>query len=128
MELSAARAGSSPAEARSRAVVLVPHLSGIEVPCEQGLRDLELAGIRVLRRQGCSQIDLARNEMLSAALHDGFETMLFIDADIGFDAADALRLLDRPEPVVSGVYAKKGPREVGSVFQDGVKNIQFGPE
>jgi hypothetical protein len=113
---------------RARSVVLVPHLSGVEAPCERGLRDLELAGVRVLRRQGSSQIDLARSEMASDALHDGHEAILFIDADIGFDAADALRLLERPEPVVSGVYAKKGPRELASTFAEGTKNIMFGPD
>lgn len=113
---------------RAGQVVLVPHLNGIESACEQGLKELEMAGVRVVRRVGSSQIDLARNEMLSEALHDGFESMLFIDADIGFEAADALRLLDHHEPVVSGVYAKKGPREVASAFADGVKQLVFGPE
>jgi hypothetical protein len=114
--------------AEQKAVVLVPHMGPIEAPCERGLRDLELAGIRVVRRQGSSQIDLVRSEMVSDALHDGFEMMLFIDADIGFEANDAIRLLSRPVPVVSGVYAKKGPRGVASAFADGIKNIVFGPE
>jgi Methyltransferase domain len=124
-----ARDGRPLSKARSGAVVLVPHLGGIEAACEEGLRELELAGVRVVRRQGSSQIDLARSEMISGALHDGCESILFIDADIGFDPADALRLLDRPDPpVLSGVYAKKGPREVASAFHDGIKNILFGPE
>ncbi len=114
---------------RARSVVLVPYLGGIEAPCEEGLRELELAGVRVLRRQGSSQIDLARSEMVSTALHDGCESILFIDADLGFNPVDALRLLDRPDPpVISGVYAKKGPREVASSFHEGIKTILFGPE
>jgi hypothetical protein len=121
-------ASSNGSATRTRAIVLVPHLSGIDAPCEQGLRDLELAGIRVIRRQGSSLIDFARSEMISEALHDGYDAMLFIDADIGFEADAALRLLQRPEPVVSGVYAKKGPREVASVFVEGTTNILFGPE
>jgi hypothetical protein len=118
----------APAKGKTKSIVLVPHLGGIETVCESGLRELEKAGVRVVRRQGSSQIDLARNEMISEALHDGYEAMLFIDADIGFEAADAIRLLERPEPVISGVYAKKGPREVASSFADGVKQIVFGPE
>jgi hypothetical protein len=117
-----------PPPARTQAVVLVPHMNGIEWECDQALHKLEQAGVRVARRPGCSAIDVARNEMLSEALHDGAETMLFIDSDIGFDPADALRLLARPEPVVTGVYAKKGPREFASVFAGGVKDVQFGPE
>jgi hypothetical protein len=111
----------------SKSVVLVPHLNGIEAPCEAGLGDLEKAGVRVIRRQGSSQIDQARSEMVSDALHDGYETILFIDADIGFAATDALRLLSRREPVISGVYAKKGPREVASSFAEDVKQVIFGP-
>jgi hypothetical protein len=118
----------APTKDRSKFVVLVPHLSGIEGPCESGLKDLELAGVRVMRRQGSSQIDLARSDMISEALHDGYESMLFIDSDIGFSASDAIRLLERPEPVVAGVYAKKGPREMTSIFADGTKNVLFGPE
>ena len=70
--------------------VLTPHLNGIEPECEMALQLLERSGVRVVRRCGCSQIDVARNEMLSDALHDGAEAILFIDADTGFEAQDAL--------------------------------------
>jgi hypothetical protein len=124
----AADAAGQPPPGRGQCVVLVPHLNGIEWECEQALRWLEAAGVRVVRRGGCSAIDSARNEMASDALHDGAESVLFIDSDIGFDPADALRLLARPEPVVGGVYPKKGMRELASVFADGVKELLFGPE
>ncbi len=39
-----------------------------------------------------------------------------------------LRILARPEPVISGVYAKKGMREMASIFADGTKEVLFGPE
>lgn len=108
--------------------VLVPHVNGIEMECEQALRVLEAVGVRVVRRSGCLAIDVARNEMVSAALHDEAESILLIDADIGFDPGDALRLLARPEPVVSGVCVKKGMRERASVFAEGVKEVLLGPE
>ena len=108
--------------------VLTPHLNGVEPECEKALQQLEQAGARVVRRGGCSAIDVARNEILSDALHDGAESIQFIDSDLGFEAADALRLLARPEPVVSAVYAKKGRREMASVFVDGTKEVLFGPE
>ncbi len=113
---------------RAKGVVLVPHLNGIDWECEQGLRRLEEGGVRVVRRGGSSAIDAARNDLLSNALHDGFESMMFIDADVGFDPVDVFRLLARPEPVVSGVYAKKGRRGLASHFADGVKEILFGPD
>jgi hypothetical protein len=113
---------------RGELVALVPHLNGIEGECEQGLGQLEAEGVRIWRRGGCSAIDVARNEMMSDALHDGFQAMLFIDSDIGFEPADALRLFARPEPVISGVYAKKGMREMASAFGEGVKEVLFGPD
>ncbi len=106
-------------------IVLVPHLHKIEEPCETGLKQLEAAGLKVQRRRGCSGIDLARNQMVGEALHDGFDSIMFIDADISFQPDDVLRLFDRPEPVVSGVYAIKGVRRFASVF-DGVEEVIFG--
>ncbi len=113
---------------RVKAIALVPYLSTIEDACEAGLRALEFEGVRVARRGGQSAIDIARNDMCSEALHDGFESILFIDSDIGFNVRDALRLFARPEPVVSGVYAKKGCRSLASVFDDRVEEVSFGPE
>ncbi len=113
---------------RSKAVALVPHLHGVDWECEQGLRRLEEAGVKVVRRAGSSAVDAARNELASDALHDGFDSMIFIDADIGFDVDDALRLLARPEPVLCGIYAKKGRRGLASHFGDGVEEVLFGPE
>ena len=117
-----------PTLGRGQSVVLTPHINGIEPECEKALQQLEQSGVRVVRRAGCSAIDVARNEMLSDALHDGAESMLFIDLDIGFEAQDALRLLARPEPVVSAVYAKKSRREMPSNFADGIKEVLFGPD
>jgi hypothetical protein len=117
-----------PPPGRGQSVVLVPHLNGIEWECDQALQRLEQAGVRVVRRGGCSAIDVARNEMLSEALHGEAEAILFIDSDIGFEPADALRLLARPEPVICGIYPKKGVRELASEFAEGVKEVLFGPD
>jgi hypothetical protein len=111
---------------RGSSVVLVPHLSGIEWACEQSLRELEEAGMRVVRSEGSSQIDVAPNVLASEALHDGYDAIMFIDADIGFESRDALRLLARPEPVLVGVYAKKGRRAVASIFAEGIEEVAFG--
>ena len=111
---------------RSRAVVLVPHLDGVRWECEEGLRRLEQAGVRVVRRAGSSAIDVARNEMASEALHDGAEAILFIDSDMGFQPAEALGLLARPELVVAGVYAKKNRRELASRFAEEVVEVVLG--
>ena len=116
----------SPPSNRDRFVVLVPYVDRIEADCERGLNQLEVAGVKVVRKPGCSAIDLARSEMASDALHDGAESMLFIDSDIGFDSADALRLFARSEPVVAGVYAKKSQRDFACIFAEGTRNVVFG--
>ncbi len=117
---------ASPPLARDKAVVLVPYVDRIETDCERGLNQLEVAGVRVMRKPGCSAIDLARSELASDALHDGAEEILFIDSDIGFDSADALRILGRPEPVLAGVYAKKSQRDLACIFAEGITNVVFG--
>ena len=113
---------------RAQAVVLVPYQSVIEPECDDALRKLEAEGVRVVRSGGSSAIDVARNVLASDALHDGFESIFFVDSDIGFEPIDALRLLARPEPVVAGVYAKKGRREFASIFADGVAEVVFGAQ
>jgi glycosyltransferase involved in cell wall biosynthesis len=117
---------AAPPAGRARSVVLVPFIDRIEPECERALFALEGAGVRVVRKSGCSAIDVARGELASEALHDGAESILFIDADIAFHPADALRILARPEPVVAGVYAKKNQRELACIFADGLKNVVFG--
>ena len=117
---------AAPPPGRTKCWVLVPHLHGIEWACEQRLRQLEQGGVRVVRREGSSAIDVARNMMASEALHEGAEAVMFIDADVGFDPADAFRLLARPEPVVAGVYAKKGQRAMASTFLRGLPEVVFG--
>ncbi len=111
---------------RAKAVALVPYLGSIEPECEESLRKLEVEGVRVVRSGGNSAIDVARNRLASEALHDGFESVFFIDSDLSFDPLDALRLLARPEPVVAGIYAKKARREFASIFAEGVAEVVFG--
>lgn len=108
-----------------RSVALVPYYSTVEKECDEGLRGLGLAGV-VVHRASFSAIDLLRSVMLSQALQQGFDRFLFIDADIGFDPADALRLLARPEPVVAGIYVKKTGLEYSGAFAAGVDRVVFG--
>ncbi len=114
-------------EARSGWVVIVPFLHAIEFECDESLRRLESSGVTVVRCRGSSAIDIVRNTLASQALQRGCESILFIDADIGFDPADALRLLARPEPVVAGVYMKKGKPELASSFDPELDEVVFGP-
>jgi hypothetical protein len=117
---------AAPATGSGKPVVLVPYYSTIEKECEEGLRSLVKAGV-ALSRFSLSAIDLLRSAMLSHALREGYDSMLFIDADIGFDPNDALRLLARPEPVVAGVYVHNKGRDFAGTFARGVTKVVFGP-
>jgi hypothetical protein len=108
-------------------VVLVPFYSAVEKECEDGLRALLKAGLPV-RRASLSSIDLLRSTLLSHALRDGFDSFLFIDADIGFDPRDALRLFTRPEPVVAGIYVHNKGQDLAGTFARGVDKVVFGPD
>ena len=119
--------GSSPGPgATGKPVVLVPYYSAIEKECEEGLRSLVRAGV-ALSRFSLSAIDLLRSAMLSHALREGFDSMLFIDADIGFEPGDALRLLARPEPVVAGIYVHNKGRDFAGTFARGRHKGRFRP-
>ena len=117
----------APPSVEGKPAVLVPHYSAVEDECDKGLRALEKAGLTV-RRASFSAIDLLRSVMLSQALKDGFDRFLFVDSDIGFDGADALRLLNRPEPVLAGVYMKKKDKDFSGAFARGVDRVVFGPD
>lgn len=91
----------------SRYAALVPHRDGIDDPCHRQLKKLAALGVPVLEMAGCSAIDYGRSQMLSQALMDLREAVLFIDSDMLFNPEDALRLLLRPEPIVCGIYAQK---------------------
>jgi glycosyltransferase involved in cell wall biosynthesis len=54
-----------------------------------------------------SLVSRARNSAAAAALHYGTDYLLFIDADIVFDAKDVFKLLAHDKDIVSGTYTKK---------------------
>ena len=121
-----ARREPTPPPGRAKAVVLVSHPNGVAPECDDSLRKLEREGVRVLRLGSGAETDLARDVMASDALHDGFKLLFLIDADLGFDPLDALRLLARPEPVIAGIYVQKRSREFPSVFADGITEAVLG--
>ena len=86
-------------------------------------------GVRVDRSKGSSAIDIARNIRASDAVRDGFDSLLFIDTDMMFDPADAVRLFQSDEPVIAGVYAAKklGNGQLNVDFEDGIDEIRIGP-
>jgi hypothetical protein len=110
----------------NQCVILVPHGGQIVSGCEDSLKVLEERGYAVRRVRGYSQIDVARNEIASKAILDGFQETIWIDADIGFHPDAIEKLRGHNLPIVCGVYAKKGKRELAISVLPGIKQMGFG--
>lgn len=59
---------------------------------------------------GCSVLPRVRNRLVSAALADGCDWVVFVDDDIAWDAADFFRLMEHGEKVVGAAPAKRHKR------------------
>jgi hypothetical protein len=111
----------------SRCVVLVPAGGPIEPACDDAPRELERRGYPVWRVRGYAAIDAARNQMATDALAQGFDELLWIDADVVFDPDDVEKLRAHGLPLVAGLYAKKSRRQFACAFLPDTRAVSFGP-
>ncbi len=109
-----------------RAVVLVPYLTHVEPACDRALRELERRGLEVRRYASTAAVDRTRSEMATAALHDKFDDLIWIDSDISFDPDDIARLRAHDLPIAGGIYAKKGNPSFAAYFEPGTEMLQLG--
>ena len=73
-------------------------------------RELQKGGIPSIRQHvmHTSLITKARNECISNFMNDTkLDYFLFIDADIGFNALDVIKLMNYDKPLVAATYPKK---------------------
>jgi hypothetical protein len=89
-------------------VVLVPVAHSIEPAVDEALRKLESFGYTVRRKYGFSAIDQGRCVMAQEALDDGFEHIVWIDADVAFWPYDVERMIKSGPLFVSAPYSVKG--------------------
>jgi hypothetical protein len=113
---------------RSKCAVLVPVHRYIEPQCEQGLRELQIRGYHVQITYGHSAIDFGRSCMASQALADvkGFEEIMWIDSDIGFNPDDIERLRNHDLLFCCGLYPVRGSSQFVCYFLPGKTELQFG--
>ena len=64
--------------------------------------------------------------MATDALADGFDELMWIDADVGFEPADVDKLRQHLLPFVCGIYPKKGPREMAAHVFPRTTKLTFG--
>lgn len=108
--------------------VLVPISRYVEPECEESLRALERRGYAIRKLHGCSAVDAARNTLATRALDEGFDETLWVDADVAFDADAVDRLRSHGLPISSGIYPKKGFRELATGLLPGTPEVVFGDE
>jgi len=112
--------------ATKKCIVLVPVGSHVEPECERGLARLEARGYTVRRVYGYAAIDQARSQMATDALAEGYEELLWIDSDIGFEADAVDRLREHHLPIVCGIYPKKGVRALSCHLAPNTPTVVFG--
>jgi hypothetical protein len=110
----------------NKCVVLVPVGGTIEPDCERGLHELERRGYQVRRAFGYSAIDFGRSVLASQAIRDGFEEMMWIDSDVGFNPNDVDKLRGRDLPLCCGLYPKKDAKSFACHFLPGTEKMVFG--
>jgi hypothetical protein len=115
-----------PATDPTRCVILMPVGGAIDPGCDDALRELERRGYPVRRVRGYAAIDAARNQMASDALAQGFDELLWIDADIVFDPDDVDKLRRHDLPLVCGIYPKKSRRQLACSLLPNTRQVQFG--
>jgi hypothetical protein len=109
-----------------KCVILVPVATQIEPDCERSLVELELRGYPVRRVFGFAAIDQGRSQMASDALADGFDELMWIDSDIGFDPDDVAKLGAYGLPIVCGIYPKKGKNALACNLLPETNGVTFG--
>jgi hypothetical protein len=109
-----------------RCVVLVPYLTYVEPRCEDGLRELERRGLEVRRFSATAAVDRTRSELATAALRDGFDELVWIDADIQFAADAVARLRDCDLPIVGGLCARQGTGDLAVELEPGAAAVSRG--
>jgi len=111
-----------------RCVILVPVGSHIEPSCEAGLDELERMGYPVWRKWGYSDISRGRSEMATEALAEGFDELMWIDADTEFHPEAVNHLRAYQLPIVGGICAIKNERRLACTTMDGDSEIVFGEQ
>jgi hypothetical protein len=106
----------------------VPFRDHILHPVEDALDRLRELGVPVRKWPGCSDVGFCRSQMASLAMMEGCEAVLFIDSDTLFHPADAIRILERSEPVVAGVYPQKRYGKLNVDLDESIVEIGLGDQ
>lgn len=110
----------------SKCVILVPVHRHVEPHCELSLRQLEAQGYVVRRLYGYAGVDRARNRLATDAVTEGFDEIMWIDADMAFEPKSVARLRGHGLPVVCGLYPTKVEKRLAAALLAGTSEVVFG--
>ena len=68
-------------------------------------------------------LDLARNELVNKFLASDADDLLFVDADVGWDANTVTRILSYDEEVVGGLVPKRDANNVDVFHQNAITGV-----
>ena len=113
----------------AKCVVLMPVSGAMEWATELKLIELMHQGYAIQKIYGCANVDIARSQLASDALTQGFEEIFWIDSDIDFNIDDFERLRAHDLPIVCGLYPKK-LKEGGlaAILEDYTETLVFGEQ
>ena len=61
--------------------------------------------------EGCCYVQTARNDLVFEFLKSDADVLLFLDDDVSWNAADALKLVESNDDVIAGIYRLKTEQE-----------------
>ncbi len=105
-------------------IILTPFHYHIDHQTEQCLRAAESNGFRVWRSGGISDPDQARIMMANQALKWGYDELIWVDSDMGFEVHDLNRLRQSGKSVISGVCVQKNVNNQVCFHQSACTNLK----
>lgn len=92
--------------------------------CETAIR-LTQAGIGLYHciAPGNPFLDLSRNSLVDKFLASDADSLLFIDADVGWDAKVVTRILSYKQEVVGGLVPKRNPDNAGDFHANALTGV-----
>lgn len=112
---------------KEKCVILMPVSSTTEWATDHSLIQLMSNGYGVQKIFGCANVDIARSQLASLALDNGYEELFWIDSDIAFSVEDFEKLRSHDLPLVCGLYPKK-LKEGGlaAILNEDTHELSFG--
>jgi hypothetical protein len=102
----------------------MPVSDKVDQKCQESLDRLK--GVEIRRLYGNAAVDDARNRLVTNAIADGFDEILWIDSDIVFPVDAVAHIRSLKLPIVSGIYTKKGVAELSCALKPTTKKVVFG--